>query len=287
MAEEQPMWGNNQAVAPTLGAATITVDLGDNFTIKVHHLSMIKDCQFNRRAIIQIFYHGLGEATQAILDAGGIFLYKTPNKAHQLLKDRVFLKLDWSKEMKAKPIRKTTSFTKSSKDSKLIEKMEALTTKIDSQFKDIKGEIRRYEMDAAVVEALTYYRIKPNAKTTVIHDDSEDKVHEAKKEVEPSSSKQIKSHPPPLKAYKPKIAYPQRRHGMPNYGKFLKDLIATKVTKEELDALLDDSKPFSTTSEKISESSLDFEFMEIKMEEIPEKEEEVKDNFEELPFEEN
>nr|GEV15755.1 hypothetical protein [Tanacetum cinerariifolium] len=129
--------------------------------------------------------------------------------------------------------------------------------------------------------------IEETTTTTIIHDDSEDKVDEAKKEVEPSSSKQIKSHPPPLKAYKPKIAYPQRRHGMPNYGKFLKDLIATKVMKEELDALLDDSKPFSTTSEKISESSLDFEFMEIKMEEIPEKEEEVKDNFEELPLEEN
>ena len=35
--------------------------------------------------IIQIFYHGLNEATQVILDAGGIFLYKTPNEAHQLL----------------------------------------------------------------------------------------------------------------------------------------------------------------------------------------------------------
>ncbi|GKF87826.1 reverse transcriptase domain-containing protein [Tanacetum coccineum] len=31
-----------------------------------------------RGTIIQIFYHGLDEATQAILDARGIFLYKTP-----------------------------------------------------------------------------------------------------------------------------------------------------------------------------------------------------------------
>ncbi|GJV05437.1 reverse transcriptase domain-containing protein [Tanacetum coccineum] len=316
--------------------------------------------------------------------------------------------------------------------------------------------------------------VKPNAKTTVIHDDSEDEVDESEKEVKPSSSKQTESAPPPLKAYKPKIPYPQRLRkekieehyakfinlikevrinvphvdvlaGMPNYEEFLKDLLSNKskmeqisaaflnkecsaivqnklppklgdlgsflilcivacsveylaladlgesinlmpyllyallsentlnptrmhirlanhtyqylmgivenmlvqvgkfifpvdfvilqmevddkvplilgrpflhtadainkamqhshsnddtcfrmdvidkVTEEELDALLDDSKPFSTTSEKISESSLDYEikeFMAIEIEEIPEQEEEVKDNFEELPLEE-
>ncbi|GJT24939.1 hypothetical protein Tco_0894876 [Tanacetum coccineum] len=44
--------------------------------------------------------------------------------------------------MKAKPICKTVTFAKSSNDSQLMEKVEALTTKIDSQFKDIKGEIK-------------------------------------------------------------------------------------------------------------------------------------------------
>ncbi|GJX80191.1 hypothetical protein Tco_0328340 [Tanacetum coccineum] len=63
--------------------------------------------------------------------------------------------------------------------------------------------------------------------------------------------------------------------------------VIDEVMEEELDALLDDSKPFSTTSEKIRESSLDHEFeefMAIKIEEIPEQ---VKDNFEELPLKEN
>nr|GEX53107.1 reverse transcriptase domain-containing protein [Tanacetum cinerariifolium] len=50
MAEDQPMWGNNQAVAPTPGAAIVAVDLGDNFTVKGHHLSMIKDQQFDGRS---------------------------------------------------------------------------------------------------------------------------------------------------------------------------------------------------------------------------------------------
>ncbi|GKA55609.1 hypothetical protein Tco_0754681 [Tanacetum coccineum] len=50
MADDQPMWGNNRAVAPTPGAVIIAVDLGDNFIVKGHHLSMIKDRQFDRRA---------------------------------------------------------------------------------------------------------------------------------------------------------------------------------------------------------------------------------------------
>ncbi|GKC79651.1 reverse transcriptase domain-containing protein [Tanacetum coccineum] len=52
--------------------------------------------------IIKIFYHDLNEITQEVLNAtaGGIFLYKTPNQAYQLLKDKVLLKLDWAKNQK-------------------------------------------------------------------------------------------------------------------------------------------------------------------------------------------
>ncbi|GJS58090.1 hypothetical protein Tco_0652874 [Tanacetum coccineum] len=47
MGDDQLMWGNNRAIAPTPGAAIVAVDLGDNFTIKGHYLSMIKDRQFD------------------------------------------------------------------------------------------------------------------------------------------------------------------------------------------------------------------------------------------------
>ncbi|GJT27068.1 hypothetical protein Tco_0907343 [Tanacetum coccineum] len=50
MADDQPMWGNNQAIAPNPEAAIVAVDLGDNFTVKGHHLSMIKDRQFDGRS---------------------------------------------------------------------------------------------------------------------------------------------------------------------------------------------------------------------------------------------
>ncbi|GKD75388.1 reverse transcriptase domain-containing protein, partial [Tanacetum coccineum] len=61
---------------------------------------------------------------------------------HRFLEDRVLLKLDCSKENKAKPIRKTVALAESEEHSLLLEKMEALTTRIDSQFKEIKGDMK-------------------------------------------------------------------------------------------------------------------------------------------------
>ncbi|GKA62238.1 reverse transcriptase domain-containing protein [Tanacetum coccineum] len=55
--------------------------------------NMLQKCHghgLTKRAIIQIFYRGLDEPTQAILDVtvGGIFLYKSPNQAFQFLDDK-------------------------------------------------------------------------------------------------------------------------------------------------------------------------------------------------------
>ncbi|GKB68045.1 hypothetical protein Tco_0929457 [Tanacetum coccineum] len=50
MDDDQPMWANNRAVAPTPAAAIVAVNLGENFNVKGHHLSMIKDRQFDCRA---------------------------------------------------------------------------------------------------------------------------------------------------------------------------------------------------------------------------------------------
>ncbi|GJT61960.1 reverse transcriptase domain-containing protein [Tanacetum coccineum] len=63
---------------------------------------MLRNCyghNLSKGNIIKIFYHGLSEITQEVLNAavGGIFLFKTPNQAYQLLKDKVLLKLDWAK----------------------------------------------------------------------------------------------------------------------------------------------------------------------------------------------
>ncbi|GKC03787.1 hypothetical protein Tco_0995397 [Tanacetum coccineum] len=129
-----------------------------------------------RGTIIQIFYHELNEVTQAILDAGGIFLYKT-----------------------------LTKHTEGSDNSQSV---------MTSQWEVLK--MKKETMPTKVIEeevteetTMTYdLPINPNTKTTVILDDSEDEANKAEKEVEPSSSKQAKSNLPPLKAYKPKIPYP-------------------------------------------------------------------------------
>ncbi|GKD74740.1 reverse transcriptase domain-containing protein [Tanacetum coccineum] len=60
---------------------------------------MLRNCHghnLSKGNIIKIFYHGLNEITQEVLNAavGGIFLYKTPNQAYQLLEEKVLLKFD-------------------------------------------------------------------------------------------------------------------------------------------------------------------------------------------------
>ncbi|GKD87914.1 hypothetical protein Tco_1359068 [Tanacetum coccineum] len=93
-----------------------------------------------RGTIIQIFYHGLDDPTQGILDAGGIFLYKTPSEAFKILEDK---------------------------------KLKALATKIDSEFLILRKELKeiyesvykppsiRNENDKGDVAAIEEDAIKP------------------------------------------------------------------------------------------------------------------------------
>ncbi|GKA53700.1 reverse transcriptase domain-containing protein [Tanacetum coccineum] len=105
--------------------------------------NMLQKCHghsLTKGAIIQIFYHGLDEPTQAILDgtARGIFLYKSPNQAFQFLEDKVLLEHEWPIKSKTEHHQKSVSFADGSDsntdNSRLIEKLEALTLKMDSQF---------------------------------------------------------------------------------------------------------------------------------------------------------
>ncbi|GJT02412.1 reverse transcriptase domain-containing protein [Tanacetum coccineum] len=102
----------------------------------------------SKGAIIQIFYHGLDEPTQAILDVtgGGIFLYKSPNQAFQFLEDKVLFKLDWSTKSQNDHHQKSISFTDGSNNnndnSRLIEKLEDSTLKMDSYIISLKEELQ-------------------------------------------------------------------------------------------------------------------------------------------------
>ncbi|GKB41984.1 reverse transcriptase domain-containing protein, partial [Tanacetum coccineum] len=187
--------------------------------------------------IIKIFYHGLSEITQEVRNAavGGIFLYKTPNQAYQLLEDKVLLKLDWAKNQKTKStLKKTVAFadggSSNSDTDKIMARMDAMTLKIDAQYKEL-------------------------------YDDEDEEPTPQPKTQNP---KPVKETPLP-KPYKPKIPYPQRLRkekmeaqygkfldmiravrinvplidvlaGMPNYGKFLKELISNKHKIEQISA---------------------------------------------------
>ncbi|GJS20444.1 reverse transcriptase domain-containing protein [Tanacetum coccineum] len=114
---------------------------------------MLRNCHghnLSKGNIIKIFYHGLNEITQEVLNAaaGGIFLYKTPNQAYQLLEDKVLLKLDWAKNQKTKSsLKKTIAFAdegnSNSDTDKIMARMDAMTIKMDAQYKELQSRAKQ------------------------------------------------------------------------------------------------------------------------------------------------
>ncbi|GKC93703.1 reverse transcriptase domain-containing protein, partial [Tanacetum coccineum] len=104
--------------------------------------------------IIKIFYHGLNEITQEVRNAttGGIFLYKTPNQAYQLLKDKVLLKPDWAKNQNTiSSLKKTVAFTaegsSNSETDKIMARMDVMTMKMDAQYKEFQSRSKQPNLD--------------------------------------------------------------------------------------------------------------------------------------------
>ncbi|GKB51876.1 reverse transcriptase domain-containing protein [Tanacetum coccineum] len=118
---------------------------------------MLRNCHCHnlpKGNIIKIFYHGLNVITQEVLNAtaGGIFLYKTPNQAYQLLEDKVLLKLDWVKNQKTKSsLKKTVAFAaegnSNSDTNKIMARMDAITMKMDAQYKEFQSRSKQTNLD--------------------------------------------------------------------------------------------------------------------------------------------
>ncbi|GJY86114.1 reverse transcriptase domain-containing protein [Tanacetum coccineum] len=113
--------------------------------------NMLQKCHgrgLTKGVIIQIFYHGLDEPTQAILDVtvGGIFLYKSPNQAFQLLEDKVLFNHDWPIKSKNEHHQKSVAFIDGSNSNndkfQLMEKLASLTIKMDSQIISLNEELQ-------------------------------------------------------------------------------------------------------------------------------------------------
>nr|GEU92812.1 hypothetical protein [Tanacetum cinerariifolium] len=123
--------------------------------------NMLQKCHghgLTKGAIIQIFYLGLDEPTQRILDetARGIFLYKSPNQAFQFLKDKVFFKHDWPIKSKNEHHRKFVSFADGSDsntdNSRFMKKLKAMDSQIislDGELQDIRNKYNELREEKA------------------------------------------------------------------------------------------------------------------------------------------
>nr|GEW13880.1 reverse transcriptase domain-containing protein [Tanacetum cinerariifolium] len=275
MADDQPMWGNNQTVAPTPGAAIVAVDLGDNFTVKGHHLSMIKDRQFDERSRADPHKH-----ITKFVEVCGMFRYGDSNV------DAIKLKLFpsslageakiWFNELKpenkAKTLRKVVAFAESDENSPLLEKMEALTTRIDSQFKEIIGHMKemrdgsnKYRGTHPSSDSTINIWEDPRRKKQTMHLEDIEEIENPpfprlpeKRPDESEFKKTMREFVIAQKTandfvknqfynLKTKVEQGKKNHqaaiqdletkfGMPNYGKFLKDLVSYKSKMEQISA---------------------------------------------------
>ncbi|GKB90819.1 reverse transcriptase domain-containing protein [Tanacetum coccineum] len=109
--------------------------------------NMLQKCHghgLTKGAIIQIFYHGLDEPTQGILDvtARGIFLNKSPNQAFQFLEDKVLFEHDWPIKSKNEHHRKYVYFAHRSNSNKDIYQLRKKLKVMDSQIIILNEELQ-------------------------------------------------------------------------------------------------------------------------------------------------
>ncbi|GJR05489.1 hypothetical protein Tco_0528473 [Tanacetum coccineum] len=130
--DDEPMWAADRVVAPNPGSAITIPETINEFAIKGNHFTL------------------RNEITQEVLNAaaGGIFLYKTPNQAYQLLEDKVLLKLDWAKNQKTKSsLKKTVAFadegSSNTDTDKIMARMDAMTIKMDAQYKELQSRAKQ------------------------------------------------------------------------------------------------------------------------------------------------
>ncbi|GKE95733.1 hypothetical protein Tco_1580588, partial [Tanacetum coccineum] len=94
----------------------------------------------------------LETANEFAIKDGGIFLYKIPNQAYQLLEDKVLLKLDWAKNQKTKlSLKNIVAFvnegSSNSNTDRIMTRMDAMTLKMDAQCKELQTHAKKTKPD--------------------------------------------------------------------------------------------------------------------------------------------
>ncbi|GJT60688.1 hypothetical protein Tco_1004221 [Tanacetum coccineum] len=151
--DDEPMWATDRVVALTPSSALTILETANEIAIK----EMLRNCHghnLTKGNIMKIFYYGLNKITQEFLNfaAGGLFLYKKPNQAYQILKDKVLLKLHWAKNQNIKPsLKKTVAFanegSNNSDTDKIMTRMDAMTMKMDAQYKELQSRSNNSNSD--------------------------------------------------------------------------------------------------------------------------------------------
>ncbi|GJV26945.1 reverse transcriptase domain-containing protein [Tanacetum coccineum] len=271
--DDEPIWAADRVVASTPGSAITIPETANEFAIKGKHLTLIKGNQFDGRTktdphkyihefhrICDMFKYRdtENEAVHLMMKCSETAMVITYPKATlsksftMLLEDKVLLKLDSAKNQKSKSsLKKTIALTtkgpsKTDTD-KIMARMDAMTIKMDAQYKELQSHAKHPTPDLDEDDMPIF--------------DSDDEDEEPTPQPKTQPTKPIKETPIP-KPYKPKIPYPQRLRkekmeaqygkfldmiravrinvplvdvlaGMPNYGKFLKELIRYKHKIEQ------------------------------------------------------
>ncbi|GKB08749.1 reverse transcriptase domain-containing protein, partial [Tanacetum coccineum] len=170
--DDEPMWVADHVVARTPEAKTWLDELNEG---TIETWDELQTAFISRFFPLALFDRLLGEIrafsqheNESLIDAwlrmkemlqnflnaaaGGIFLYKTPNQAYQLLEDKVLLKLNWAKNQKAKTsLKKTVAFSdegsSNSNTDKIMARMDAMTLKMDAQYKELQNHAKKTKPD--------------------------------------------------------------------------------------------------------------------------------------------
>ncbi|GJY57238.1 hypothetical protein Tco_0456353 [Tanacetum coccineum] len=146
--DDEPMWVADHVVALTPVSAITILETANEFAIKAAAIEMMD----NHLLLIHVWFVWEYDEREQIMGAGGIFLYKTPNQAYQLLEDKVLLKLDWAINQKTKSsFKKSVAFaaegSSNSDTNKIMARMDAMTMKMDAQYKDFQSRSKQSNLD--------------------------------------------------------------------------------------------------------------------------------------------
>ncbi|GJT34293.1 hypothetical protein Tco_0924712 [Tanacetum coccineum] len=241
--DDEPMWAADRVVAPTL-SPTITIhETANEFAIKGNHLTLVKGNQYDGRIRTDPHKH----------------IHKFISANNQKPKQSLKKTIDVADE----------GINNSDTD-KIMARIDAMTLNMDAQYKEMKShnECNRCGGNHSIADF--------NDDDTPIDDEEEESTPQPKSQ----TPKPVKETPIP-KLYRSKIPYPQRLRkekmeaqygkfldmiqavrinvsfvdvlaGMPNYGKFLKELVSNKHKLEQISSAFLSDESSAMIQNKVS-----------------------------------